>query len=493
MIIPFFLKNMKKKFIVLILVCITVVLNPIGVRQLQEFNDAKKEVEKIVRLSGPLSDEIYKKFEKNIAIVESVDKKAADDFRTQIATKRADIILDVGDSERNEPVIQESVFEVPKKSQEPIKEKEKVKESVEKIVQEGPERLEFESDVPLSIEIQEETPVISVTSPWTAPVVRSQPESRQTPVISTQASWDVPVPKKQQEQKKEQEKIKITQNVNKVETAVDQAEKNLNTLIIDQNYVFQEKYADFSNWNNAIKNYSSELSNLKNVDRSLYDQKIIKVQRIETLFAQKLVDYVSKNIQFFREKIEAQLSILKKNEETKKIKMLILSDTSEFNKRSYEYFFGDISKGLWDVPITRRNLSWFKEGHQQLMNTYFNKGIKPFSDLLFKYHNTKSSTSNMKNIIGQQMSHELKAKIDGLKEDINEYKKLLSNAYNGMFEVQKLLSPDDIKRQKVLIENTQKNNYLNYERHIKFLDEADKTITNQFWKRLWPESSQSFI
>ena len=67
MIIPFFLKNMKKKFIVLILVCITVVLNPIGVRQLQEFNDAKKEVEKIVRLSGPLSDEIYKSFEKNIA------------------------------------------------------------------------------------------------------------------------------------------------------------------------------------------------------------------------------------------------------------------------------------------------------------------------------------------------------------------------------------------------------------------------------------------
>jgi lysophospholipase L1-like esterase len=56
------------------------------------------------------------------------------------------------------------------------------------------------------------------------------------------------------------------------------------------------------------------------------------------------------------------------------------------------------------------------------------------------------------------------------------------------------LSPTDAKaRLTVMIENLQKNNYLNYERHIKFLDEADKTITNQFWKRLWLESSESLI
>ncbi len=473
-------------------------MNSIGVRQLKEFNDAKKEIEKIVRLSGPLSDEIYKSFEKNIAIIEPVDKKIADDFRAQIAKKKMnlddqsfskELLFDVAQkesqkTENKEAEALKSIFIQP--SLQETHQSETLQQIKTDIVHKQPERIEFESDVPLTIEMKE-TPVISVTAPWTAPIVKSEPELRQTPVVSTQSAWSVPVSKKQQEQEKEQKKIQITQNVSKFENAVDQAEKNLNALMIDQNYVFQEKHVDFKNWNNAINNYSAELLNLKNVDISLYNQKIIKAQRIENLFAQKLVDYFLKNIQLLREKIETQLLILKNNEETKKTNRLIFSDPSEFNKKSYEYFFGDISKNLWSIPNTRKNLSWFKDNYQQLMDTYFNKGIKPFSDLLFEYHNTK------KNLINSETSDQLKSKINGLKEDIDEYKQLLSNAYNAMFQFQKSLLSDDIKQQKALIEDNKKSNYFNYERHITFLNEADQTIKNKFWQKLWPETASSLI
>lgn len=473
---------MKKVCVSLLVLLLIVRTNTIGVRQLQEFGDAKKQVEQLIRAyrqSGERSEDWYKKFEAQLAIIAKTDKKTADVYRAQMPKK-------IGKSE--EVPVQEELFK-PKLIKLPSKASQDVIFSESKTISEEKEKFSLDQDdepvLESKVQKQKEREElafqpITETSPWATPIITSKPQDRETVIISSTSPWSVPVSKEQVKAEKKKLEEALNQRLQKLETAIDQASNtlptlNFNTLITAKALNF--KTIQFKNWNESINNYQKELEELKSVNSALYQEKKEKVKKIQTLFFSKLLDQITVSIEQIRNKMAV---LIKKFADFKlKIKLsLFSSDYSEFNQAAYQYFFGLFtSEGIATLKnkSTRSNVGWFKDGDVRArLSSLFESGIQDCFDLCFEYYNRKTG------IVTRDQADVLKAKMNALKDKVKEYKQLLAMVYNGMKTIQKGLPADDKRLQDDLIEDE-------YERHLIFLQDVETKIQNNFLYRLWPD------
>jgi hypothetical protein len=463
---------MKKVCVSLLVLLLIVRTNAIGVRQLQEFGDAKKQVEQLIRAyrqSGERSEDWHKKFEAQLAIIAKTDKKTADVYRAQMPKKIDESEEIPVQEELSEP---DSIKFTSKASQDVIS-------SEPKTIPEVKEKFSFgQEDEPLvksEAQAQKEreefaSQPITETSPWPRPIITSKQEDRETRVISSTSSWTVPVPKEQVKAEKKQAQNALLVELQKLESAIDQALSKCKSLdfTIKDDSSFRE--TQFLQWDRSIDNYNKKLQELKTLNPELYQEKTAKIKNGQLLLAKKLVEQVLLSVELIRRYIEPLIETFTTFEST--ITGILFRNTSEFNVRAYQFFFGPLdNKQVWKSNVARNKTPWFsKDQDRKLLKiSYWPKGIEQYFNLLFKYHNKE-------NLITDEQAQNLKAKMDALREEIMEYRKLLGRVYNGMVAVIR----DDKEEQMKLIEN-------DYRSHLVFLQEVANKIQNDFIKKLWPE------